>query len=552
MKIILAERKKTQYVISITFDSDRVVRFAAKELSSYLEKMSDAEFSVSENAKGRTIELVSGGNAKMDSFEIQVSDDGIKIHGANSRSVLYGVYDFLEKIGCNFVEPGKEIVPKSSRLIVDSMKCKSTAAFALRNIFRIQIMPSKTEKYEGLEPSLHLPQIDWMAKRKLNHYVFYVDYYRYDLWENYKHQILDALMDRGFDIEVTHHSIHYFCPPDATLDFGNYGPETYRSTHPEWYVGEQTRIELSAVQSVIRKRYIEYLRRNPELCKIGLWPADTSMNISYKGLSSTDGYIKFWNNMAKPLAAEFPEKQLSILAYWELLNPPQKVTPASNLHCWFCPIDANYMYPITDRNLSRNTFRTTKEVEPNSKYLDFMKTWVDRMSPGQVSCFEYYGWQGTLTPLVEKMKKDLTVYRDMKVGGIYGWSGFTFNLMGADFRWARDLYVFSNLLWNPEQGIAPLEFTWAKGVFDNAAEDILDFYHKLKLEHEKEIKNGLLTRASWISLDLLHRLQKSLASARRKESAPAVIQRIDILERVACQGCTERVLRKASEWDKFL
>lgn len=104
-----------------------------------------------------------------------------------------------------------------------------------------------------------------MAKQRLNHYVFYVDYYRYDLWEKYKQDILDTLLDRGFDIEVSHHSIFYFCPLSEDVDFGNYGSSTYQQNHPDWFTNRQARIELPAVQEVIKERYFEYLRRNPEL-----------------------------------------------------------------------------------------------------------------------------------------------------------------------------------------------------------------------------------------------------------------------------------------------
>ncbi len=560
MRIVLAENKRARVDIVISPSADRVVRFAASEMRTYLNKISGADFRVIEkdnsSASSRaaiciTADSAAGGKAA-DAFAIETKAGQVLIRGDKGRSALYGVYAFLESLGCRFVEPGRETIPSARTLVTAAINRKCAAAFARRNIFRIQIFGSKTAEYDGLEPANHFPQIDWMAKRRLNHYVFYVDYYRYDLWMKYKHLVLDALLDRGFDIEVTHHSIHYFCPPDENHDYGNYGPATYRRTNPGWYIGEQTRIEKPAVQNLIRDRYLEYLRKNPELSMVGLWPDDTSMNSSYRGLSPTDGYMRFWNNMAKALAAEFPQKLLSILAYWELLKPPQKVVPASNLHCWFCPIDANYMYPVADNKLSRKNFRTTGTLETNSKYLELLKPWIRKMPPGRVSCFEYYGWQGPLTPLAGKMKQDLSLYRDLKLGGVYGWSGFTLNLMGADCRWARDLYVFSNLLWNPDQNISALETEWAQGVFGKAAPDILDFYSTLKQAHDKETRKGLLTRAAWVSLDLLHRLQKILAAARRKADAPEARGRVDLLERVACQGCTEKVFRHASDWNKFL
>ena len=37
----------------------------------------------------------------------------------------------------------------------------------------------------------------------------------------------------------------------------------------------------------------------------------------------------------------------SVCAYFELLQAPQKIQPRDNLHCWFCPIDRDYRYPLT-------------------------------------------------------------------------------------------------------------------------------------------------------------------------------------------------------------
>ena len=62
------------------------------------------------------------------------------------------------------------------------------------------------------------------------------------------------------------------------------------------------------------------------------------------------------------------------------------------------------------------------------------------------------------------MVKDLAVYRDLGVGGIYGWAGFTHNVMGQEYRWAIDLYALTELLWNPKADLRAAEPNWAAGV----------------------------------------------------------------------------------------
>jgi len=546
MSFLLADKKKSFISIVISAKADRVTRFAAREMNSYLKKICAADFEISEEVncplnavfltKSEKRDLSCFEDKDSDAFEIRADENGVNIQGSNGRSVLYGVYDFLESLGCSFIEPGKEIIPETARLEVADMKKKSTAAFDLRNVFRIQIVKSRNAEFDGLEPEHHLPQIDWMAKQRLNHYVFYVDYYRYDLWEKYKYQILDALQDRGFKIEVTHHSILYFCPPNENCDFGNYGSSTYQINHPDWYIPSllygceyQARVELPEVQEIIKERFLEYLRNNPELDIVGLWPGDSSMNQPYPELSHTDGYLKFWNNISEAVKKEFPDKKLCTLAYFELTPPPEKIKPNTNLHSWFCRHDDNYFYPISD--------------EKNKKYFDLLKEWVQKMAPEQIACFHYYGWMPALIPFTENMKLDLNVYKEMDIAGVYGWSGFTYNVMGNDYRWAKDLYVFSRLLWNPEQDLDCLEETWAKGVFANSAPEILEFYNALKQAHKKESKKGLLARESWISLDLLHNLQEILDRARSKTENPQILNRINLLEQVAAAGSSAAIHR---------
>ena len=144
-----------------------------------------------------------------------------------------------------------------------------------------------------------------MAKRKLNHCDFYVDYCRYDLWEKYKHEVLDAMLDRGMKLEVCHHSIGYFFPADEAHDYGNYGDSTYYATHPEWFQSNQARIEIPEVREIITKRFLDYVRNNPELKMIGVWPGDSEMPAPEEGLTVADGYLDFWNKIAAELEKEY-------------------------------------------------------------------------------------------------------------------------------------------------------------------------------------------------------------------------------------------------------
>lgn len=537
MKYVFSENGKSKGIVSISPNSGRVVRFAAKELAAYLRKITGADFRIQES-NGKDDDAIRletrNTNHDDDAFDIRVAPDGIDIVGSNERSALFGVYDLLEQLGCAFVEPGVERVPNEPNLSIHCFEKSQVAAFPVRNIFRIQkINTGKNGNYNGFDER-HLKQIDWMAKRKLNLYQFYVDYNRYDFWERYKHLILDALLDRGFTLELTQHSIGYFFPCEPAEDYNDFGPETYQTTHPEWYAGpRKARIDLPEVRAIIFDRFMEFVRRNPELDVIAFWPTDSEMGPpSDDSLVIADEYLIFWNQLAKRLASEFPRKKLSCLAYFELLDPPRKTRGESNLHLWYCPVFAHAMYPMTDQR--------------NRHYLDSVKGWVDMMPTRSVHVFGYYGWYPLFTPLTRKMTIDLQAYRDLGVAGVYGWSGFTYNLMGTEFRWARELNALAELLWDSECDVEKITRRWAEGVFGPAAGDVDDFYQTIQAYYDREAPKGLgggREQQTWISLPTVRECLGILDKARRKVVDPSIHERLDLLEEVVAHAAAAKTPR---------
>lgn len=529
---------------------DRVLRFAARELQRYLKTMGGTTLPIRAPRKGETSITLATCDASdsMDEYRIDSRGNDVRIDGVNSRSVLYGVYDLLETLGCRFVEPGIEHVPRLKTVSVPRINRTETAAFALRNIFRTATVGRHDAEFHFLDPDLFLPQIDWMAKRRLNHHNFYIDYYRLDLWEKHKQPVLDAFLDRGIDLEVTFHSLHYFCPPDENHDFGKFGPSTYQRNHPNWYlpayeIGSrgrwQTRVELPAVQKIVRDRYLDYVRRNPELKIVGIWPDDIPMNNPTPWLNPSDGYEKFWNRIADALASEFPDKFLGTIAYFELIKPPRKVMPRANEHCWFCPLERNFHYPLRHPR--------------NRKFLPWLKRWAQCLAPQRLAVFDYYGWSVPFIPYREIMRDDLQAYHELRVGGLYGWSGFTANILGEDYRWALDMVALTHLLWDPRARLRPIEETWTGDVFGAAAGPVLDFHDFLKAAHRRESKRGLADYifmgfagdSRWIHLDSLHRAQRILSCARQRARGDERIRkRIDQLEQLAAHGATCQVRRR--------
>ena len=231
------------------------------------------------------------------------------------------------------------------------------------------------------------------------------------------------------------------------------------------------------------------------------------------------------------MAKSFPDKLCGIIGYFDLTPPPEKVKPRDNLHCWYCPIARNLNYPI--------------EHPRNADFLKWLKGWIKAMPPYRVGSFEYYGWQMEMTPLRHSMKRDLPLYRDLKLGGIYGWSAFGNNLLGDDKRWAIDMVVLAKLMWDTGASVRQVEEAWARNVFGAAGGEVLAFYDYLGKVHAREVKNGLAPVYQWIAFPVVHKAQAILAAARKKAATPAIRRRVDLLEKVLLRGSAEELWRES-------
>ena len=103
-------------------EAGRVVRFAGAELARHLEKITGVTISVRDIAgpvgEGSTVILRLEKELSEEAFVRRVGDGRIEIAGGSERGVLYGVYDLLETVGCRWLTPGQDYVPRLDPLAV--------------------------------------------------------------------------------------------------------------------------------------------------------------------------------------------------------------------------------------------------------------------------------------------------------------------------------------------------------------------------------------------------------------------------------------------------
>ena len=154
MSFIVAKDKKTEYVIIVDEKASVSEQYAARELASFLLQMTDTVFPVQVGGQlpERCI-IVGGGEAAramgVDVSEAQLGDEGfilktqgerLIIAGGAKRGTLYGVYTFLEKLGCRWFSSKVSHIPTRSTLKVPCLDERQVPALEYRESFWVDSM----------------------------------------------------------------------------------------------------------------------------------------------------------------------------------------------------------------------------------------------------------------------------------------------------------------------------------------------------------------------------------------------------------------------------
>ena len=103
-----------------------------------------------------------------DAYSLVSAGKGVTITGSNVRSVLYGVYDLLERRGgCHWFWDG-DVVPKKEAIDLSGLDVREEAHFEYRGLryFAHRGLTRFQAEHWGLEDWKR--EIDWMLKRRLN------------------------------------------------------------------------------------------------------------------------------------------------------------------------------------------------------------------------------------------------------------------------------------------------------------------------------------------------------------------------------------------------
>ena len=317
-----------------------------------------------------------------DGYGVWQADEGLYVAGCNARSVLFGVYAFLELQGVRYLRPGDkgEVIPQIEDLCLPEAPIVQNAHYRHRGLC-IEGAPSLDHALET---------VDWCAKKRLNTIFlqFLSSRYFYNLWYErpynpqhagkaldeaqalaYDDQVIAAMQERGLVLHRVGHgwtSAAFEMPRSGWVKAG----EAVEPEYVRWLAevnGERTlyhdipiNTELCYSHPPAFEAFVEtilrYCEEHPELDVVHVWLSDATNNKceceDCRKLTISDWYAKIINALSAALRERAPETRFVFLCYIELLWEPEQVaieaSSQENAIMMYAPIRRCYGHALDD------------------------------------------------------------------------------------------------------------------------------------------------------------------------------------------------------------
>jgi hypothetical protein len=266
-----------------------------------------------------------------DGFIIRTNGNKLLIQGGVGNGALYGVYTLLEKyLGCRQYSSRVGFVPRSRSIVLPAINDTQVPSFAFR---RIEYRDANVGEFA-----------DW-------------------------NRVTD-----GHEWGTWCHTFSELLPP---AEYGQSNPEYFSfydgARHPQLNAHGEPESQLCLsnpqVLQIVTDNLKKFIDQNPTARYWSVSQNDnvrycqcaecTKLNQEYASADANEMYVtgtmKYAANgmgslmyFLNKLAASFPDRVISTLAYQYSRKPPVNITPASNINIMLCDIESPRGVPITE------------------------------------------------------------------------------------------------------------------------------------------------------------------------------------------------------------
>ncbi len=360
--------------------------------------------------------------------EFRIITEGRKLFiiGGNHKGTYYGVVDLLEKkLGCRIYSPGVEYVPQNKNILLQAVNYSDKPVNTLR-IVHGTFNDDKSYK-------------EWMRLDNIN----------------------EVFADRFY--------VHTF---NRLVPW-----ETYFSSHPEYYaymngkrIIDQLCMTNPAVLKLVIDRLTEEMAKQPEK---KVWSVSQNDNFSYcqcdkcKAIIAEEGapsgaLLRFVNQVA----AKFPDKTISTLAYQFSRSAPKITKPADNVQIMLCTIELNRSKNIESDSTSRSFVKDITDwgkLTRNIYLWDYTVDFANSVTP--------FPNLHVLQPNIQFLTRN----------GAYQHFQQTNTMKGNEMSELK-AYLLARLLWNPNVNIDSVKSVFLQGYYAEAAPFIRQYLDRLESE----------------------------------------------------------------------
>ncbi len=484
--------------------ADAVLAFAGRELARYVRRLTGERWDVRGArriaAASDTLWLglcdrlptpATGGLTPApwdDGYAIWQAQGGLFIAGRNARSVLFGVYAFLERQGVRFLRPGRDgdVIPPREQVVLPDAPIVEEPRYRHRGVC-----------IEGAPSLAHaLGMVDWCAKKRLNTVFlqFLTGRFFYNQWYEraynpkyaghaltdeeasaFDEKVIAALKQRGLVFHRVGHgwtSAAFGMPRSGWVK----ADEEVKPEYVRWlaqvkgerklYQGIPINTELCYSYRPAFNAFVEniarYAEAHPELDVVHVWLSDATNNKcecdDCRQLTISDWYAKVINALSEALHRRAPRMRFVFLCYIELLWPPAQVKideKYGNAILMFAPIHRCFGHSLADPTCDDgqewprpplNQFAVSRH---NAFYLRMLRDWRQSFR-GDSFDFDYHLmwaiWQQlTDTAIGRIIHEDLQHLKDAGLNGLISCQSFR-----AFYPSGLAMATVAGSLWNPD------------------------------------------------------------------------------------------------------
>jgi hypothetical protein len=452
--LALVQQGKSTYSICVSEAASPSERRGAEELQKFVEEMSGARLPIITDAEKPEGDLVLVGNSNLiqklglrfpferlgsEGFVLRTEGNHLVIVGGRQRGTMYGVYTFLEKLGCRWFARDLSVIPKKPTLIVEPLDETQKPAFEYREPFFTEALDK-----------------DWAARNKMNGSFMNLD-------------------------QSTGGKVAYY--PFVHTAYLMLPPDKYFKDHPEYYAlvdgkrrGERAQLCLTN-PNVLRltiKTVLEWIEQHPEAsiysvsqndCE-GWCECDNCRRVEQEeGDAHSGPILRFVNAVAAQVAKRHPEKLIDTLAYWYSEAPPLKVRPLPTVRIRLCPIgacEAHAYENCGDDAYFLNNLRAWSKITNQLYIWHYVTNFAHYLLP---------------FPDFDELAADVPMYRKHGVVGIF-LEGDCAEGGGGENAELRS-YVMARLLWNTSVGVNGIINEFMNAYYGKAARPMRAYFDLL-------------------------------------------------------------------------